>query len=438
MLYQGDDQELTRCKRCGTSRWKQKTYKGSILKLKTQVRRNWKPIAVKTLRYFLLILRLQRLFMCNKTSKDMLWHKEGHNSDGFLRHPRDAIAWKKFDEKNPSFSSDPCSVRLALASDGFNPFGNMSTKIENLSGWNMHSVLACPVCNFDAKAHRLTYSQKWSFIGHHRFLSQGHKFRLDQLRFNGKVENRDPPKLLSGTDILSQQSNVHVSFEKMTNVIGQKRRNGEDANMGESNWKKNSVFFELPYWEENMLRHNLDVMQIEKKVCDNIVFTILNDSGKSKDNLKAQKDLQYMGIRPGLWPREGGKYPSAFFTMSNAQKDIFLKTLQYVIFLDGYSRNITRCVDLRQRKLYGLKSHDCHVLMEHLLPILVKNTLPANMGTVIADLSSFFRALCGKAVNPLHLDELQNHVVHTLCCMEMIFPPSFFTVMVHLIVHLVE
>ncbi|XP_016185884.1 uncharacterized protein LOC107627561 [Arachis ipaensis] len=310
--------------------------------------------------------------------------------------------------------------------------------LKNLSGWNTHNSLACPICNFDAKAHRLTYSQKWCFMDHRRFLSQGHKFRLDQLRFDGQVENRDPPKMLSGTDILRQQSNVHVSFGKMTNVIGQKRCNGEDANMGESNWKKKSVFFELPYWEENMLRHNLDVMHIEKNVCDNIVFTILNDNEKSKDNLKARKDLQYMGIRLELWPREGGKYPSAVFTMSNVQKDIFLKTLQHVIFPDGYSSNIMRCVDLRQRKLYSLKSHDCHILMEHLLPILVKNALPANVGIVIADLLSFFRALCGKAVNPLQLDELQNHVVHILCRMEMIFLPSFFTIMVHLIVHLIE
>ena len=35
------------------------------------------------------------------------------------------------------------------------------------------------------------------------------------------------------------------------------------------------------------------------------------------------------------------------------------------------------------------------------------------------------------------LDQLQSRVVLTLCHMEMLFPP-FFTVMVHLIVHLVE
>ena len=36
------------------------------------------------------------------------------------------------------------------------------------------------------------------------------------------------------------------------------------------------------------------------------------------------------------------------------------------------------------------------------------------------------------------LDQLQSRVLLTLCHMEMLFPPSFFTVMIHLIVHLVE
>ena len=134
---------------------------------------------------------------------------------------------------------------------------------------------------------------------------------------------------------------------------------------------------------------------------------------------------------------EGGKYSSAIFTMSNPHRDVFLK-LHNVVFLDGYSSNVARCVDLRQRKLSGSKSHDCHILMEQLLLILVKNALPSLMSNVIANLSSFFRELCGKAINPMQLVELQNHVVQTLCQMEIIFPPSFFTVMIHLTVHLVD
>ncbi|XP_072087209.1 uncharacterized protein [Arachis hypogaea] len=128
MLYQGNDQELTKCKQCGTSRWKHKTKKNSRVRIKMVVKKNGKPQAAKILRYFPLIPRLQRLYMSSKTAVDMLWHKRGPNSDGMYRHPRDAEAWKSFDVRYPDFSRDPRSVRLALASDGFNPFGNMSSK----------------------------------------------------------------------------------------------------------------------------------------------------------------------------------------------------------------------------------------------------------------------------------------------------------------------
>ena len=49
-----------------------------------------------------------------------------------------------------------------------------------------------------------------------------------------------------------------------------------------------------------MLRHNLDVMHIEKNVVNNIIDTLLNLDGKTKDNLKACKDLKDIGIRSEL------------------------------------------------------------------------------------------------------------------------------------------
>ncbi|XP_057748109.1 uncharacterized protein LOC130967309 [Arachis stenosperma] len=522
MLYQGSDQELSRCKQCGTSRWKQKTRRNSIIKINVVVKKSGKPQSAKVLRYFPLVPRLQRMFMSSKTSAEMLWHKEGPNSDGFLRHPRDGEAWKAFDRRFTDFSSDPRSVRLALASDGFNPFGNLSSRysiwpvilipynlppwicmkptsfllsmiipgpkmpgndidvylqplidelkqlwdgvetydanekktfkmyaalmwtisdfpgLGNLSGWNTYGGRACPTCNLDAETNRLTFSQKWCFMGHWRFLSQGHRYRQDRFRFDGKVEDRGPPVKLSGEDIMRQLENVHVILGKVQTTAGKRARGQHVALQDESLWKKKSILFELPYWKYNLLRHNLDVMHIEKNVCDNILYTILNDSDKSKDHLKARKDLQLMGIRRDLWPREDGKYPTAIFSMSNSQKDVFLRTLKNVVFLDGHTSNISRCVDLHQRKLFGLKSHDNHTLMQHLLPIASRNVLPAPVLVVLADLSTFFRRLCSKSIDPQQLPLLQEHVVLTLCRMEAIFPPSFFTVMVHLTVHLVE
>ncbi|KAL0439277.1 UNVERIFIED_CONTAM: hypothetical protein Slati_2410700 [Sesamum latifolium] len=46
--------------------------------------------------------------------------------DGKFRHPADALAWKDFDLKNPSFASDPRNIRMGLAADGFNPFRTLS------------------------------------------------------------------------------------------------------------------------------------------------------------------------------------------------------------------------------------------------------------------------------------------------------------------------
>ena len=49
----------------------------------------------------------------------------GRVDDGVLRHSADSISWKTLDESYSLFPSEPQNVRLGLASDGFNPFGNM-------------------------------------------------------------------------------------------------------------------------------------------------------------------------------------------------------------------------------------------------------------------------------------------------------------------------
>jgi len=43
-------------------------------------------------------------------------------------------------------------------------------------------------------------------------------------------------------------------------------------------------------------------MHIEKNVCNSIFGTLLNMSGKTKDGLKARRDMQQEGVRPTLWP----------------------------------------------------------------------------------------------------------------------------------------
>ena len=57
-----------------------------------------------------------------------------------------------------------------------------------------------------------------------------------------------------------------------------------------------------------MLHHSLDVMHIKKNVCDNLIYTLLTKSERTKYHLNAQKGLQEMGIRRDLWPNDKGQY----------------------------------------------------------------------------------------------------------------------------------
>ncbi|KAL0391193.1 UNVERIFIED_CONTAM: hypothetical protein Scaly_0476400 [Sesamum calycinum] len=57
---------------------------------------------------------------------------------------------------------------------------------------------------------------------------------------------------------------------------------------------------DLPYWSTLLIRHNLDVMHIEKNVFDNISNTVMDIKGKTKDVMKARKDLKIICNRPKL------------------------------------------------------------------------------------------------------------------------------------------
>ena len=65
--------------------------------------------------------------MSPETANHIKWHANGRVNDGLMRHPADSEAWKSFDSKYIEFASEPCNVRLGLAADGFNPYGNISS-----------------------------------------------------------------------------------------------------------------------------------------------------------------------------------------------------------------------------------------------------------------------------------------------------------------------
>ena len=84
-------------------------------------------IPMKVLRYLPFIPRLQRLFMSEESVKQMTWHKNGirYNPDKMV-HPSDGEAWQTFDGIYADKALEARNVRVAFATDGFNPFGMMA------------------------------------------------------------------------------------------------------------------------------------------------------------------------------------------------------------------------------------------------------------------------------------------------------------------------
>ena len=63
-----------------------------------------------------------------QSSLEVQWHKlKRQPMDNESSHPVDGEAWKEFDNKHGDFVADPRNIKLGIATDGFNPFGNMST-----------------------------------------------------------------------------------------------------------------------------------------------------------------------------------------------------------------------------------------------------------------------------------------------------------------------
>ena len=110
----------------------------------------------------------------------------------------------------------------------------------------------------------------------------------------------------------------------------------------------------------------MSYVHIGKNICESIIGTLLNIEGKTKDTLKSQLDLQYMGLKKPLHPiRNGDKYiiPPARYIMSMAEKTKLCQVIKDVSFPDAYASNIDRCINTNECKISGLKSHDYHVLL---------------------------------------------------------------------------
>nr|GEW04599.1 hypothetical protein [Tanacetum cinerariifolium] len=350
-LFRGDaNKDVHFCPVCNTSRWKDSN-------------KPRKKVPKKVLRYFSIIPRLIRLYKSSHIAKKITWHAAGKcTKPDKMQHPVDGRAWKEFDTKYPDFAAEPKNVRLGLAADGFNSFGNLS------QSYNM-----------------------WRFI-----------------ELNGETKNGDPPREFSWDAIMTQLARLPMCVKgKHPRFGGVKIKRNV---LVELNWTKRSIFYKLEYWSFLTLKHNLDFMYIKKNVLKSFLNTFfMND--KSKDTAKARQDLERLGTRIGLWldknKNEKCSKPQAAYSFTP-----------------------------EDRKKFCLKSYDCHIMMQPLLPYRVQQYLPSDIAKPLIELCLFFKQICSQTLMVDDMLKAKSKVIDIVCNLELIYPPAFFNIMIHLVIHL--
>jgi hypothetical protein len=88
--------------------------------------------------------------------------------------------------------------------------------------------------------------------------------------------------------------------------------------------------------------------------------------------------------------------------------------------------------------MYGYNFNDCHVMMMVFLAIAMRAIKPVHVKVIITRLYYFFNTVSQKMIGRKELYDLRAYMIETMCLLEMCFPPSFFDMQQHLMIHLMD
>nr|GEW45540.1 hypothetical protein [Tanacetum cinerariifolium] len=176
----------------------------------------------------------------------------------------------------------------------------------SLSGWSGQGYLACPTCNKDTPSAKVR--GKIIYVGHRKFLRIRHTMRMKRT-FN-------------------------------------------------------------EYWPTLQLKHNLDVMYIEKNVLESL-----------------------LGVR----------------------------------LPDGFGSSFKKKVTVDDNNIMGMKSHDSHIMMQRFLPYGAQQYLPKDISPAIIELCLFFKQIYARKLMQRDMEKAKEQLINIMCSLEQIFPPAFLT-----------
>ena len=175
--------------------------------------------------------------------------------------------------------------------------------------WCVHGKFPCPICKEGVRFIWLQKGSKYSSFDRHRqFLPLDHPFRQDIKNFMKGVKVTNPaPRMMTGAE-------VHAQIDALM-----PNKEGGFVGYGEQHmWTHISGMTRLPYFDDLLLPHNIDVMHTKKNVAEALWATLM-DTEKYKDNPKARVDLAMLCDRPNHGRREWISFSHSKLQAESAQ-----------------------------------------------------------------------------------------------------------------------
>ncbi|XP_010463429.1 PREDICTED: uncharacterized protein LOC104744109 [Camelina sativa] len=178
----------------------------------------------------------------------------------------------------------------------------------NLAGCKVKGKMGCPICGKHTNSLWLSHSRKHVYMCHRKSLSPLHSFRGKNNWFDGKAEHETKGRILTGRNISLLLRNYKNDFGNRKDTGKKRSRAGcdipsdnedeysasddEEEDLAEkyeeelSRWKKRSIFFTMPYWEES--RKDLETLGIKND---------LHPKAHGKRTLLPAEECKVMGLK---------------------------------------------------------------------------------------------------------------------------------------------
>ncbi|KAL3690030.1 hypothetical protein R1sor_016339 [Riccia sorocarpa] len=210
--------------------------------------------------------------------------------------------------------------------------------------------------------------------------------------------------------------------------------------LDESGLRRWSILHELPYWKNLQIHHLLDHMHIEANVVKSLIKHMFGD----KDNVRARRGCEEFNMHPESWMQvsdDGTEtMPPAPWVLRKEERKTLCQRISKIRFPTDIFGSYLRKAFTTDKASWpsDLKSHDFHILLQHVLPTCLHGLGTQELREAIYDLSRLMRWVCSKEINVSEVPRMDIFAVETLCKLEKTLPLSFFDSQIHLLVHLVR